>query len=50
MMWLALSVQLLAVVLLSGGIYIEIRQKAHLGFILITVGSFLAFLSEKLRG
>lgn len=49
-MMLSLSLQLLSIVLMSGGIYIEIKMKAHVGLILITIGSLVAFLSEKFRG
>lgn len=47
---LSLSLQLLSIALLSGGIYIEIKRKAHIGLILITIGSLIAFLSEKFKG
>jgi len=47
---LSLSLQIISIVLMSSGIYIEIKRKAHVGLILITIGSLLAFLSEKFRG
>ena len=43
-------IQLTAIAMMGAGVTYEIIAGAHLGFILITVGALVAFISTKVKG
>jgi len=38
-----------AILFVLAGVFIEVKRKAHWGYILITLAGWLAFVGEKLR-
>lgn len=42
--------QIACIICVSIGLVVEIKKKAHWGYIFLTLAGWLAFLSEKLRG
>jgi len=41
--------QIICITFVTIGIVIEIKRKAHWGYIFLTIAGWLAFISEKLR-
>ena len=50
MEWTKAAIQLVAIAMMGAGIIYEIIAGAHLGFILVTVGALVAFISTKVKG
>ena len=44
------AIQLVAIAMMGAGITYEIAAGAHLGYILITAGAVVAFISTKVKG
>ena len=45
MKYFALILEIIGILVISSGIVVEVKLKAHYGFIAITVGAFLIFVS-----
>ena len=44
------AIQLVAIAIVAAGIVVEIMTGAHLGYVLITGGALVCFISTKIKG